>query len=364
MNNDDPFFPLKSWDTSSSKKIQHSPEICIMKNGKMVVIQENDSVLCHVDDLPDDWNCFVPFKCLTCNHILILTTIVKWTETVKRSQGGEIHYTSTEFFNCAQCNQDIYIDILITYYVSNWFCVIECTDATPVWIDGFYWICDQLKQLELTKLNISSLKYYEATLLRRIKSLIEERAKYSSFILLVEGKDDIAIWRRWLNKEGLDHSTISIVKYGPGGQEEAIKAAKFFRAPGLKSIPHKVILDPDGKRDNLIKRLIKEEQLDKKSFHVLENKEIEAYLIEPRAIAKILSRDTNEVEAFIAKLRGGNGKEKLGKIFKEFDGPKVTTEMKETIVIHQSSIPFEINEILQEIRSKMNQDSIPDDFKE
>ena len=72
----------------------------------------------------------------------------------------------------------------------------------------------------------------------------------------------------------------------------------------------------------LTERLTKKEKLDRRSFHVLERKEIESYLIEPHAIAKILNKETNEVETCIAELRGGSGKKNWKRYSKFFMGPR------------------------------------------
>ena len=359
MNDNKSYPSLRKWDTTSSKSTNSKPAVYIMQNGAMIAISENDSISYGVEDLPNNWNCLISFKCLICNGIEILKTIIECTEVVNRSQGIESYYTATEIIYCSQCKQEISMDILITHYVSNWFCEIDCFDATLIWIDGFYWICKQLTQL---KLEISNLEHHKITHLDYIKKLIKKY--HNSLILLVEGRDDYAIWKQLLIKEGVNFAKISIVKYGQGGIEEAIKAAKFFREPGLKPIPHKLILDSDGKPSELTERLTKKEKLDRGSFHVLERKEIESYLIEPYAIAKILNKETNEVKACIAKLRGGNGKEKLEKIFKNFHGPKVTSEIKATIVINLPDIPLEIRQILHEMNDKINQDRTIDDLYE
>ena len=353
--NDDEYYPLTKWDTT--KNTNSKPAVYIMQNDVMITISENDSISYGVEDLSNNWNCLIPFKCLTCNGIGILKTIIECTEVVNRNQGIERYYTATEIIYCRQCEQEISMDILITHYVSNWFCEIDCSDAILVWIDGFYWICKQLTQL---KLEISNFEHRKITHLHHIKKLVEEN--HSSLILLVEGRDDVAIWKQLLIKEDVNLTKISIEKYGHGGIEEAIKAAKFFRTPGLKSIPHKLILDSDGNPSELTTRLTRKEKLDRKSFHILEQKEIESYLIEPRVIAKILNKEINEVEACIAELKGSNGKEKLEKIFKIFHGPKVTREIKEMIVIHLLDTPLEIRKILHEIDDKIRNIPTIDDL--
>ena len=94
----------------------------------------------------------------------------------------------------------------------------------------------------------------------------------------------------------------------------------------------------------------------------MERKEIESYIIEPYAIVKILNKETNEVEACIAKLGDGSGKEKLEKIFKILHGPRVTGEIKEMIAINLPDITLEIRKILHEMNDKINQDLTIDDL--
>ena len=62
------------------------------------------------------------------------------------------------------------------------------------------------------------------------------------------------------------------------------------------------------------------------------------------------------------RIKGWEWEKKLEKIFKIFHGPKVTSEIKEMIVINLPDIPLEIRKILHEMNDKINQDFTVDDL--
>lgn len=182
-------------------------------------------------------------------------------------------------------------------------------------------------------------------------------SKMPSFILVIEGRDDVKIWNQFLLKKGInaEEKRIRIISSGEensGGYEKVIMTGKFLKK--IRSpIPFMMIVDSNNKKEEKIKEF-KREGFSESEFHVLNEKEIESYLIDTKAISKTTGKAKVDVEKAIDNA-GGNGKEKLKNIFKNLGLSEPVAETKELLVIHMDEIPEEISQMLDKIKEKIEE---------
>jgi hypothetical protein len=171
-------------------------------------------------------------------------------------------------------------------------------------------------------------------------------AKSSLLIIVVEGRDDVKIWRKFLSRSGIDFSQIRILPgLGSGGYPDVMSACKFLSRIG-PPVSYYAILDGDAKQG--INEKLKKENLKEDNLHFLAKGEIEDYLVEPTAIAALSNRSLEEVKAVVERS-GGKGKERLSAILKDLGVSKLSPEVKELLVTHLRELPEEIESIVEEI---------------
>ncbi|NIA09231.1 MAG: hypothetical protein GWP10_05720, partial [Nitrospiraceae bacterium] len=182
------------------------------------------------------------------------------------------------------------------------------------------------------------------------------------FLLIVEGKDDNKIWTQFLQKTGIDFLTnrVSVVSPGDskdrnGGWRKAIEMGRFIKKARI-STPFMIVLDSDNKSSRDKKEMaLKNERFSTEAYHVLDEKEIESYLLDPAIISKTITHKTiDEIEEAINKSKR-NGKEKLDDVFINFGLPKPDAGTKALLVANmdESDIRDEILSITNKIKIKI-----------
>ncbi len=172
-------------------------------------------------------------------------------------------------------------------------------------------------------------------------------------IVIVEGRDDVKVWRQFLTREGfnLNSRRVKIVPgLRSGGREEVMSALGFLAklGPPVKCF---AILDADARATVSGKQFV---EIPKSgNVHVLARGEIEDYLIDSSAIAKLVNRPQNEVEAVVGKIRG-RGKDRLDAILKELGLSKTSPEVKELLAVNLPNLPPEILEVIGKIGAQLD----------
>jgi hypothetical protein len=189
----------------------------------------------------------------------------------------------------------------------------------------------------------------------RLDAFVKHTEKHKMFVLIVEGKDDQSVWQQFLMRESISRMEVEIVSFGDGGINEAIKLATVFKGPKLQNVPNILVIDSDNK---LAEKIAKLKEKGIKNYYVLKQKEVDSYLLDNRALAKILSVSVEEVQACADEIKS-QGKEKLENIFKHFTGRTPISEIKGLIARALDDIPPEFLEIIGIIRTALN--TRPDD---
>jgi len=330
----------------------------IIENSEVHLFHENDFLSLEmglnytqwhvVEELPDFFTSVSAHRCKKCDQTLIVIGEASFEETDQREMGPEYYYYIHQDLTCPKCGQDAEVGIQITYYAHCWDIDSDNIGVEDVWIEGLDWLAEKYWELE----RISAEK---ETLTRKLERQAEEALRLSErsnfYVLIVEGKDDVAVWEQFLSNREIPLDNVQIEKYGEGGLNEAIKAAKLFSGKKLKLIPHKLILDSDNDPKSVLKTL-KENGIKKEHFHILERKEIDSYLLDEQAISDVLSIKKEDLEDFTKNLKL-KGKARLEAIFQQFMGHPPDPQTKGLIVRAMKKIPDEIMSIIWEIESNL-----------
>jgi len=190
---------------------------------------------------------------------------------------------------------------------------------------------------------------WDSELIGKLRNSLDKR---HGFLIIVEGDDDLEVIRQFFINGGIDMNRISIVKYGKGGCEEAIKFLKSFKSRILKEIPHLLILDSDNKKEEYEKKL-KSEGFLKEEYYIFDQKEIESYLIDIKAISTILSVPEKIISRDL-KIKKTMGKEELDYIFEKYYGAKPDSQTK-GLIAKNMDVPVEFVNIIEIIFNSLEQ---------
>ena len=179
------------------------------------------------------------------------------------------------------------------------------------------------------------------------------------FLLIVEGRDDNKIWRQFLQKTGIDFLTNKVYVVSPGDSEDknggwrkAIEMGIFIKKARI-STPFIIVLDSDGKSSRAEKeKELRQEGISTEKYHILDEKEIESYLLDPVGISGVTTKNVSEVEEAMSNSKRG-GKEKLDDVFTNLGLDKPPAETKALMVLHMADIPDEIVSIIDKIKTKI-----------
>jgi len=139
---------------------------------------------------------------------------------------------------------------------------------------------------------------------------------------------------------------LSGMREGGEGTDEAIHVAKMLRRIGT-TIPWKLVLDSDGQADKTSSKL-KTQDIPTGKYHILGKKEIESYLIDAEAIAKVTGKPIETVQSV---LKGNmHGKEGLENIFKQLGLTKPNANVKEVLAANLPSLDAEIASLISQVQ--------------
>jgi predicted ATPase len=178
-------------------------------------------------------------------------------------------------------------------------------------------------------------------------------AQSSLLVLVVEGRDDVKIWRQFLSRAGVDAESVPvriIAGFKSGGREEVVTAVLFLSKLGAP-VSYYAVLDGDAKDE--MSQKFRNAGVPEGNVHFLSKGEIEDYLMEPSAIAALTHRPVSEVEAILSQTRG-SGKEQFQAMIQRLGVSKASAEIKELLVRHLPEIPNEIRETISDIKSRLN----------
>jgi len=172
--------------------------------------------------------------------------------------------------------------------------------------------------------------------------------KSPSYLLIVEGRDDVKVWGKFLERENVDPIKVRIASSGEpaGGHTKALEIGKFIKRARIPT-PFKIILDSDNKHQEK-EETLKKEGFKDNEYHILSEKEIESYLVDAKAISSLTAKPTEEVEESIHSAQG-SGKAKLKNIFLQLGFSEPNDCSKEYLAA-QIEIPEEILLLIKEIK--------------
>ena len=175
--------------------------------------------------------------------------------------------------------------------------------------------------------------------------------KSPSYLLIVEGRDDVKVWNKFLEREGVNPIKVRIVSSGEpsGGHNKALEIGKFIKRARIPT-PFKIILDSDNNLKEKEESL-KNEGFKSDEFHILSKKEIESYLIDEKAISTVTAKSTEKVKEAVKNARGA-GKENLKSIFLNLGFSEPNDCSKEYLAA-QIAIPEEIMSIIKGIKANI-----------
>lgn len=342
---------------------EKSHRIYIFDDENFLVLDPEESVGYSVPDKPHFFTWVSAYKCQKCGQIMILSGDAELVGTDEREMGKEYFYHDENYLDCPQCKQKIAIEIGFSEYATGWFCEEDNSGIDEIGIDGLEWLAEEYFNSIKALREKEALEGVGSRLTHQLKELVEIVEKKRMYVLIVEGKDDRAIWEQFLLKEGIPLDLVDIPVYGEGGLNEAVKLATVFRLKRLKMVPHKLMLDSDNDIKSTIEKLEKN-GIEKSDYHILKEKEIESYIIDEDAIARVVSVNVEEIRAFNEKLKGAIGKERLEKIVAHFTGHPPNSQAKGLIARALQKIPQEIMSILEEIRASLMKEEASQFFAE
>ena len=194
------------------------------------------------------------------------------------------------------------------------------------------------------------------SLREELESLQKAKTKQEipNYILIVEGKDDVFVWRGLLQNKGIEPgpSNIRIMSGSQGGGfTEAISAFQAVKKLQLQC-KIKLVVDSDNKKEAREKKL-RDDNIGSSEYWILQEKEIESYLFDAQAIASVTSEKKDVVEAKMQACKR-RGKEQLEELFKILGLSKPDEQTKQLIARALPEIPVEIDTIINEIEKEVS----------
>lgn len=334
-----------------------------MMEGYCLSLNEKESAGLVFFEKPEYIDWISACRCKGCGQIITLFGAVEFDHTEKREMGPQYFYYDQNYSNCPNCGQDIDTDLMLTEYAYCWDYELDLSGAESILVEGLKSLAERQAKLESRTLETETLEKRMARLKDRIKQLKKQSESKNMYVLIVEGKDDQVVWEQFLLQENTPIHSIEILKYGDGGLDEAIKAAVMFRGRKLKMIPHKLIIDSDNNLE-IAKKKLEKRGISESDFHILQKKEIDAYLLDQEAISQVLSINAEELEEFCGQLKGVKGKETLEAIGNHFIGRPLDSQSKGLIARAMKNTPEEIHSIISEIRAKVQEFDIEEDYED
>jgi len=324
--------------------------IYIAFDDHIILLPKNQSIGYGFDSAPEWVEWLSPCICDKCGTINVLGGEMEITLVEDRNMGPDIFWSRNEEFYCSNCNNEISVEGDVSCYAAGW---IEDFGITGGKFTRIRTLDDVVKDYFRNTYRMRVYKNQIQMLEEYVDDVLGYVEKSGGYVLLIEGDDDLEVWKQILKKEDLNYRRVSIVKYGKGGLDEAIKACSLLEKPVLKDIPKKLLLDSDNNKDEIEKKL-KTSGIKKENYHILEKKEIDCYLIDSKAISIISGLDESYVEHLIEE-HSVTSKGGLEKLFIKEIGIKATPEIKGLIARNLPDTPEEFKTICLEIASSLDE---------
>jgi len=319
----------------SEDSLNANPPLYILSAGDYVAIPYGQSVN-HPSESFRPTSVVAAVKCAKCGSIsTLIDREPKQTEAHVRQMGMEECFVASCIETCSSCGLDLRIDAQFVVYAHEWtFSDEECSNC------------------EIANVLIDPL-VEEICRFTSVDDEFEDWiAEPTGCAVFVEGDDDKAVIRELLQRQAkqsggdLRSLRVHIFKGLGGGKERAAESAKYVAdiAKRVSSgIEYLIILDGDTREWAKSQNLVKADRI-----FVLSKKEIDSYLLVPRAIASACRVDETEVKK---RLRGtpGEGKEELEQLLRTY-GFRPTPDVKKVIARHLDDVPHDFVELMERIQ--------------
>jgi len=301
-----------------------------------------------------------PIRCPECNSVVSST-----------ERSGEYY--------CANCGSNIQIDHSRSDTVS------AKLDRIAEKLMGLYWYCDYhgfdssswsceckeathetryekikrlLTRVEKTLDTKPTWRRYHARgdvyslreLVPRILEIKKWAEEPTGCAVFVEGEDDKVVIDEFLKRLiGVELSNYGVhifTALGGGGKERAVDSARYVARVGERvnrKIPYLIVLDGDA--SGWVKT---QKEIEIGKLFVLSEKEIDSYLLDPRAIAEVCNVVETEVVKKLKYSKGG-GKETLEHVIQSC-GVRPSPQVKQLVARHLKAVPGDFIRMLETIR--------------
>ncbi len=244
-----------------------------------------------------------------------------------REMGSERYYWANCQAECGKCEHDLTAEVAFSVYAFEWVVAeIDCENCEIVDLNGFELPIEEGRRIKEPPK----------------KGDVEETELWAESptgcAVFVEGKTDQFIvtefLRRVLNADPASVGITVLTGIG-GGREFVVKSAAFVANVTKrvqKELPYVIVLDGDA-----IGWAKTVKGPESRRLFLLSKKEIESYLMDPRAIARAFASGEREVASLMQKTKG-EGKEPLEFILKRL-GIRPTPQVKQIIARHLDKVP-------------------------
>ena len=235
---------------------------------------------------------------------------------------------------------------------------VICTTHAPALIDAL-----PLEQVRVTRRGANGTQIRDMTDFKAIERRIRQtglslgpllatsgsRRSRGKAVMIVEGRSDLLVWRTILERSGVDLDVVQVLR--SNGWQDACSLAQFvgfLEEIGIHSLGYILVLDSDGDRETKI-AAVKERGLDAEKCFVLQEKELESYLTDADAIAKVTGRAEEDVVKTIKQTKG-RGKERLKKILKTL-GVRCDSGILQALALNLARVPDELVAVAQRAKA-------------
>ena len=328
------------------------PKLYVVTPDEIYDFPFDDTIGYGVDSLDDNNIFLLGCKCSKCGAPSVQWGSLEDVLHEPREMGSEIYYDGACSAECTNCRAKQQIEFELTVYAFSWLWQVNAIKGLILSsIDGLEDVARLAKDGMSNETKLRRMQAKVDALRFDRERLIRELGDQATFVLIVEGRDDLAIWKQLMLPWKSLTAKVALVKYGHGGLSEAVKLARVFHDRALRRLPHLLVVDSDGDERNTTKKL-KSEGLRTDEFHVLKKKEIESYLLDPQALSEVVGISKKEAENILASTKG-RGKERFDSFFHAVGFPVPDEQTKALVARRLNPAPYELAEIIVGIRESV-----------
>jgi hypothetical protein len=266
------------------------------------------------------------------------------TESHEREMGSEVYYAGQCIGECGSCGlEDLSVEVQFTVYANQCeFFDYRENNCIFTNISGY--------DRTLTKIRDAVFRSYTRAVDE--EALAEWVRDPAGCAVFVEGDDDQAVVDEFLKRSAnlwrAGYAWQLFKGMSGGGKEQAVRSANYVSKVSKRigrSIPYLIVVDGDAKD-----WLDSQDEIDPKRLFLLSEKEIDSYLLQPKAIAEVFDVAESVIQTM---MPSGGGKEQLESLIRRL-GFQPRAEVKRIIARHVEPIPpdfIKMFERIQEIRS-------------